>query len=126
MLASRWQKGQWESLSFINGVGTQLPSGSLDALIVCELEGCSCQLSLFCLRSGHSAEARNLMGIAHSILSSGFHVEESLISRDTLPGMSQLKFGQGMKRGLSAKLVRLGRILLNACHCQVQCRFINS
>ena len=48
-------------------------------------------------------------------------MEESLISRDTLPGMCQLKFGQGMKRGLSVKLVRLGRILLNACHCQVQC-----
>lgn len=65
------------------------------------------------LRSGHSAEAQNLIGIANSILSSGFRPEATIISRDLSPGMCKLKFGDGMKRGLSAKLVCLG---ICVCH----------
>jgi len=59
-------------------------------------------------RSGHSAESRNIIGIANSILVSGYHAEETIISRDVLPGICKLRFGNGMKRGLAVKLVFLG------------------
>ena len=57
------------------------------------------------LWSGHSAEARNIVGIAHSILANGFWQEESICSRDAVWGLESLRFGDGMKRGLASKLV---------------------
>ena len=45
------------------------------------------------------------MAISKSILGKGFKVEETVISRDCLEGFACLRFGDGMKRGLAAKLV---------------------
>ena len=63
------------------------------------------------LRSGQAAEASNIIGICKSILSTGFRAEETIISRDLLAGFSCLRFGDGMKRGLAAKLAYLSSTL---------------
>ena len=64
------------------------------------------------LRSGNSAEARNIIGVANSILASGYKLEETICSRDAKWGMNVLRFGDGMKRGLAVKLLCLSLIFL--------------
>ena len=45
------------------------------------------------------------MSIARSITHDGFKPEETIVARDCKPGMAANRFGDGMKRGLAAKLV---------------------
>ena len=59
------------------------------------------------VRSGISAEARNLIGIANSLLTVGYKAEESICTRDCHWGFGAIRFGDGMKRGLAIKLVSL-------------------
>jgi len=67
------------------------------------------------LRSGNSAEARNIIGVANSILASGYKLEETICSRDAKWGMNVLRFGDGMKRGLAVKLLCLSLIVFLHC-----------
>lgn len=88
------------------------PFNISEVIVTCVFH-CSSTLLSFCvatlgLRSGHSAESRNIVGICNSILATGYHAEESIISRDVLAGFNKLRFGNGMKRGLAVKLVCLG------------------
>ena len=63
---------------------------------------------VFILRSGESAPASVIMGIANSIVSIGFRPEETVVSRDAGFVMCQLRCGDGMKRVLAGKLVSHG------------------
>lgn len=62
------------------------------------------------LRSGESCQNNVIMGICNSIVSVGFKAEETVVSRDAKSEFASLKCGDGVKRVLSAKLVRLSLI----------------
>ena len=69
------------------------------------------------LRSRFSADSKTITGICNSILSTGYHVEETVVSRDTSRGITKLRYGNGMKRGLAVKLVRLGICISSIAAC---------
>ncbi len=70
-------------------------------------------------RSGDSAQSHVIIGIAKSIVTSGYRIEETIVTRSVTPGYAQLKCGDGMKRVLACKLVWLGVALTTACDLEV-------
>lgn len=58
-------------------------------------------------RSGNSAESRNIVGIATSVLTTCYHTEETVVARDCTWGIGRLRCGDGMKRVLAVKFLCL-------------------
>ena len=55
-----------------------------------------------------SSDSSTIIAIAQSLISSGFHLEETMVSRGYCQGFRKLCFADGSKRGLACKLVPPG------------------